>query len=415
METIILYLIKVNLAFSVLYLIYKLIFNRDTFLNLKRYVLLLICIVSVLYPFIQFDFIIHDENVAVDTLFSIQNLLLPETVVSTVENEGRHINWLTIISIVYIIGIALLTVRSLIEIIRVIRKISQSRKSVINGVSVWISETKTEPYSFLKWICISPDLYKREELNEILSHENTHAREWHSLDVLFAQMLVILNWFNPFVWLLRNEIRINHEYLADRKVINSGYNKRSYQYHLIGFTQTQTLSTALYNNFSVLPIKSRLKMLNRKATPGFMVYKYLLFLPIIALLLIFSNCQNGEIENQEVIPLEEPSTASETIFEIVEKMPEFPGGQTALMRYLNSSIKYPSKAQEAGVQGRVIVQFIVHLDGSIKEPVVVRSVEENLDKEALRVISQMPKWIPGHQRGRPVSVKYTVPIQFRLQ
>ncbi|NDV59745.1 TonB family protein [Bacteroides sp. 519] len=414
METLILYLLKVNIAFVVLYLLYKLLFGKDTFLRLKRYVLLLICIVSVLYPFIEFELAYDQNNATITALSSLYDGLLPEVTISTEETDAPIFNWYHALGILYIIGIVLLSTRSLLEIRKITRKIFQSNKTVINGIKVCTFKERTEPYSFFNWICVSPDLYSCEELYEILHHEQTHAKERHSLDVLFIQLIIIFNWFNPFVWLLRNEMRINHEYLADRQVINSGYNKKSYQYHLIGLKQTSHLPVALYNSFSILPLKSRLKMLNRKATPAFMVYKYLLFIPFIAFLLIFSNCQNYMEQNkeEELIPVEK---VEDTIFEIVEKMPEYPGGQTALMRYLNSSIKYPLAAQEKGIQGRVIVQFVVSKSGVITNPVVVRSVEESLDKEAIRVISGMPAWIPGEQRGKPVQVKYTVPITFRLQ
>ena len=111
---------------------------------------------------------------------------------------------------------------------------------------------------------------------------------------------------------------------------------------------------------------------------------------------------------------EEPE--EQTIFEVVEQMPEFPnGGMAGLMQFLSKNIKYPTIAQENGTQGRVTVQFVVNKDGSIVDAKVIRGVDPYLDKEALRVIGTMPKWKPGMQRGKPVRVKYTVPVMFRLQ
>ncbi|MEG1838929.1 MAG: TonB family protein [Bacteroidaceae bacterium] len=115
------------------------------------------------------------------------------------------------------------------------------------------------------------------------------------------------------------------------------------------------------------------------------------------------------------VAVEEPEPEEQTIFQVVENMPEFPGGQAALLGFLGKNIKYPTIAQENGVQGRVIVQFVVNKDGSVVDPVVVRSVDPYLDKEALRVIKTMPKWKPGQQRGKTVRVKYTVPVTFKLQ
>ena len=116
------------------------------------------------------------------------------------------------------------------------------------------------------------------------------------------------------------------------------------------------------------------------------------------------------------VAVEEEEPEEQTIFEVVEQMPEFPnGGMAGLMQYLSKNIKYPTIAQENGTQGRVTVQFVVNRDGSIVDAKVVRSVDPYLDKEAIRVISSMPKWKPGMQRGKAVRVKYTVPVMFRLQ
>lgn len=116
---------------------------------------------------------------------------------------------------------------------------------------------------------------------------------------------------------------------------------------------------------------------------------------------------------QQVVEEEEPE--EQEIFQVVEEMPEFPGGMAECMKFLGKNIKYPTISQENGVQGKVIVQFVVNKDGSVVDPVVVRSVDPYLDKEALRVINTMPKWKPGKQRGKPVRVRYTVPVTFRLQ
>lgn len=112
---------------------------------------------------------------------------------------------------------------------------------------------------------------------------------------------------------------------------------------------------------------------------------------------------------------EEEEESAQQIFTVVEEMPEFPGGMNELLKYLAKSIKYPVIAQENGIQGRVICAFVVNRDGSIVDAEVLRGVDPSLDKEALRVINAMPKWKPGKQRGKPVRVKYTVPVTFRLQ
>ena len=134
-----------------------------------------------------------------------------------------------------------------------------------------------------------------------------------------------------------------------------------------------------------------------------------------------STIQSSEENNQAVeikyvpVEVEEEEPEEQQIFQVVEEMPEFPGGMAECLKFIGKNIKYPTIAQENGVQGRVIIQFVVNQDGSIVDPVVMRSVDPYLDKEALRVIKTMPKWKPGKQRGKAVRVKYTVPVTFKLQ
>ncbi len=129
------------------------------------------------------------------------------------------------------------------------------------------------------------------------------------------------------------------------------------------------------------------------------------------------NDETAEVKHvEEKIAEPEPVKEEETkVFDVVEQMPSFPGGPSALMQYLNSNIKYPVVAEENGVQGRVVCTFVVEKDGSITDVRVVKSVDPSLDKEAMRVVKGMPKWIPGKQNGSAVRVKYTVPVTFRLQ
>lgn len=132
---------------------------------------------------------------------------------------------------------------------------------------------------------------------------------------------------------------------------------------------------------------------------------------------ILSSEETGQaVEIKYTAPVvEEEDPEEQTIFEVVEKQPEFPGGQSALMQFLSKNIKYPQIAAENGVQGRVIVQFVVNKDGSIVDAKVARGVDPYLDKEALRVVNSMPKWKPGEQRNKPVRTRFTLPVMFRLQ
>ena len=251
---------------------------------------------------------------------------------------------------------------------------------------------------------------------------------------------------------MKREIRTNLEYMADARVLENGYDSKTYQYHLLGLSHQKAAAT-IYNSFNVLPLKKRIKMMNKKRTKEIGRTKYLMFLPLAALLMIVSNIEAvarttkkiatevieavdpkteqpaPEVQDPQAAPQPEQDTKAVTykgkvvdkdtldnpIFEVVEHMPEFPGGgMPVLMEYLSKNIKYPEAAMKKGTQGRVTVQFVVEKDGSIANARVLRGIDPELDKEAVRVISAMPKWKPGTQKGEAVRVKYTVPVMFRL-
>lgn len=176
-------------------------------------------------------------------------------------------------------------------------------------------------------------------------------------------------------------------------------------------------------------------MMNKKKTSGAGHIKYALFaIPAFALLIAGNISCSSEAEQKadvkEADVKETTATAKfdtdgvasvkvldakDAVFEVVEHMPEFPGGMNKLISFINSNVKYPASAQEKGTQGRVVVQFIVEKDGSATSPKIVKSVDPELDAEALRIVGQMPKWKPGTQRGEAVRVKFTLPVVFRLQ
>lgn len=434
MTPLILYFIKVNIALAILYLFYKLSFTKDTFFGLRRSMLLLIFITAFVYPLISFDgWMSNPQNPT--GLATIYYKILPEiTVHASNTQQASDYRWLkSCCIIIYWAGVIFLCLRTALELFKIRISFRNCSKQLINEIPIYVLTKPEEPYSFFKWICVHPAMHTDKELEEILIHEQTHVREWHSADILLAQLIIIVCWFNPFAWLIRKEIRINHEFLADKRVIASGYDKKDYQYHLIGIEHHPQAAAKLYNNFSVLPLKKRIKMLNKKRTRNIMKSKYLMFLPVAALLLLFSNCGNKTKSEQPapaevadttsvtqvsqedtVLNTQEPEAPEDEIFEVVEKMPEFPGGMSAALKYLTKNIKYPAEAISAKQQGKVVVQFIVTKEGKILNPKVVKSVAPVLDEEAIRVIATMPDWKPGEQRGIPVNVKFTLPIMFRL-
>ena len=285
----------------------------------------------------------------------------------------------------------------------------------------------------MKYIVLSEKDYA-ESGETILTHERAHITNLHSWDLILADLCVFFQWFNPAAWLLKQELQNIHEYEADEWVINHGIDAKKYQLLLI----KKAVGTRLYsmaNNLNHSNLKKRITMMIKKKSNPWACMKYLYILPLATIAVAafarpeISN-EFDEISSAKVSDLasfmkadgekslETPPVTSlapqDSVFQVVEEMPEFPGGMQAMMQFIASNVKYPSIAQKNGVQGRVITQFTVGKDGSITDAKVLRSVDPYLDKEALRVISAMPKWKPGKQGGKAVATRFTVPVVFRL-
>lgn len=530
------YFLKVNVAIVLFYAFYRLFFYKDTFFGWRRTALLCFFAVSAAVPLLNIQTWITEQEPMVAMADLYASVVLPELTVGT---EVAPTDWKSILSeyanIAYWGIAALLMIRLIMQLAGIIRLACRCRKIQIGNTSIHLLPKADGPFSFFHWIFIHPSSHTEEEFNEILTHEQTHARQWHSIDVIISELVCIFCWCNPFAWLMKREIRTNLEYMADARVLENGYDSKTYQYHLLGLSHQKAAAT-IYNSFNVLPLKKRIKMMNKKRTKEIGRTKYLMFLPLAALLMIVSNIETvarttkkiavevieavdpqteqpaPEVQDPQVAPQPEqdtktvtykgkvvdkdgkpiqgvkilsvpnstptevttqadgsfefkaspkakllflyqdgnkkkgisftderlpkenktnwtivynekwnevmqsdPGTPDNPIFEVVEHMPEFTGGgMPALMEYLSKNIKYPEAAMKKGIQGRGIVQFVVEKDGSITNVKILRSVDPELDKEAVRVVSAMPKWKPGTQRGEAVRVRFTVPVMFRL-
>ena len=423
------YLLQVNLGIILFYALYKLICTRDTLFNSRRLILILSLILPFIIPLID----IREWMETRDSLVMLTNFdystTIPEIVVGTTGTEpGNHVfvisEW---IKYIYIAGIIALSIRLIIQSISLYLVIRKTPETRINGIRIKCLKDKSGPFSFFNWIFLNPDTVKEEEMSEILTHEMAHVRQKHSIDVIISELVNICCWINPFAWLMKREVRLNLEFLADRKVMDAGFATKSYQYHLLELTYNRKYG--LSNNFNFSHLKQRIIMMNKKKTNGAGHIKYALFaIPAFALLLAGNiSCSSEATKTDDVkgnattvkpdaveVPIDKPATTDET-FAVVEQMPEFPGGMKELMTYLKDNIKYPKAAQDKKVEGRVIVQFVIEKDGTPTEFNVLRSVDPDLDKEALRVLGNMPKWKPGMQKGQAVRVKSTVPVSFKLQ
>ena len=440
------YILKSSVCLVLFYLFFRLLLSKETFHRFNRMALLGVLFFSLLIPCIEVT-TRHQVEVQ-QAVLSIEQLLLMAELEATPANVGAvqetsAISWVQIVLLVYLAGILFLACRNIYSLICLFRLIhSGKHEKLEKGVTLVVHNQEIAPFSWMNYIVISrKDL--EENGREILIHEMAHIHHRHSVDLLVADICIFFQWFNPGAWLLKQELQNIHEYEADETVINEGVNAKEYQLLLI----KKAVGTRLYsmaNSFNHSKLKKRITMMLKEKSNPWARLKYLYVLPLAAIAVTaFARPEISEkmeeisaVKVNDLAEIVQEKVLQDTvkvskdekkddlvvsgvkskeeeeivIFEVVEQMPEYPGGMSALQKYLSEKIAGSPMKGKAG--GRVMVGFTVAETGKIKDVRVLQSDEASLNQEAERIVSEMPDWIPGKQRGRPVPVKYTVPIRF---
>ena len=431
------YDLKVAVLLAVFYMFYRLMLARETFHHVNRIVLLLTAVASFVLPLCVIT--IH-ETVVVQRA---AHVAVGSFQVDAIGEESAMPLWQIVLPVLFIIGMMVTLVHTLSSLFRIIRIIRHSEQyPQTDGTTICVTgNASLAPFSWMHYIVMNRSDYETSDA-AILAHERGHIRLHHSWDLLLVDTLTALQWFNPAMWMLRSDLRAIHEYEADAAVLSQGINARQYQYLLI--TKAAGIGGySLANGISHSTLKNRINMMLHTKSDRSRLLKLLALLPIVGIALAvnaekvvdvrYEESQKGIAEKKaetaaaftttlkyDTIP-GETFTAVGTfepvqgdVFDVVEEMPQYPGGPQALFKFLGENVQYPAEAEKAGIQGRVIATFVVEKDGSISQPTIVKSVDPLLDAEAIRVISAMPNWIPGKQNGKVVRVKYTVPLSFNL-
>ena len=415
------YFLKLNISLILLFCFYKLMFSSDTFFSWRRATLIGMYFIAMLIPGFDCSDWVNNHPGMASMASDYASIILPA--VSVTSEKGAVVDWEIVALAIYCMVVSVLLLCFSWQLVSIIRLRNKCQIGYVNGTEVYLLEGNENPFSFFRWIFLNPEKHNRRELDEILMHEQAHCRQLHSMDVLFAELFVVFFWINPFVWLLKREVRLNLEYLADSNVLASGKDSKEYQYHLLGLTYRKNVAT-ISNNFNVLPLKKRIKMMNKKKTKGLVKMKYALYIPLVAMLLVVSNIEMvarsvTEVKNNIATvktsveqQRNKKQQQSGEVYTVTEIMPTF---RENVNLWLSKKVKYPAAAVKKKEEGRVIIKFIISPTGEVQKPQIIRSVSPSLDKEALRVISSMPKWNPGKQNGKPVAVYYTLPISFKLR
>lgn len=416
---ILIYFSKVAISSAFFYILYIACLKKDKFLGLRRFYFLFIILFSFIFPFFTIETNIAEAG-------PIPSYWLPQAEINPAAQQTSDNSYnIPIIGLVIFSTIALLfLVRLIIRLNSIYRLKKTNNQKTINDVNIIIlnQQLHATPFSFLRWIFI-PEQMQDTDIHEVILHEQEHIRQLHSIDVLIYELFCILLWWNPFAWLLRHEMKINLEYLADQGVLDRGVDTQAYQYSLLHASNRNT-GISIVNNFNVSQLKKRIIMMNKKHTPSLFSAKYLLVIPIAIVLLLGNAVQaspelikasTNSIENSlQQKKTRIPSRKQGDVYIKTEQMPAFPGGEQAMMKYISDNLKYPTDAFENGTQGRVVIRFIVSATGEINNVELIRGIGESCDKEAIRVVKAMPKWTPGKEKGKEVAVYYTIPIVFRL-
>ena len=525
------HMLPIAATIAVLWLVYRLLFRNSNRLHFNRYFLLTSMLLALAMPLLGLISGLEVPQMATlkQNMFNATMLnevivtpdgqpVLPEVSVTTI-TPSRFSLW-QIIGGIYLLGVGVMALLFLIKLGRLIALIIRSPKHKMDGCTAVFTGREQGSFSFFRYA-----FFPNENVDpDILRHEISHIEHHHSWDILFAEVMMILQWFNPFIYLYKKELQSIHEYQADRDVVATGVDKKNYMM-LILQQCTAVDFSGMSNNFSLILTKKRIKMITRNEKAKGLWWRLLATLPVLAILLIANTkvtaqekktenvftVQFGDFElfnddgtqmqlkdtviyyedgtytkfesSEAVDPFTgelrktftvknytaegtpnpnidftirevekhgdtmmysmDPFTISgdivnklknkimtdedidievtevgcvdnDTVYQIVEKMPQYRGGEEAMMKYVADNIKYPQEAKDKNISGRVFVSFVIEKDGSVNEVKVVRGIGGGCDEEAARVIKGMPKWEPGMQKGKPVRVNYMMPINFKL-
>ena len=441
------YLLLVNLYLVLFYGFYVLLLRSETFFNLNRAYLVTSSLLSFFIP------LIHSRWIS--TLFITQKVqqtifvyAKPVAVYQIRPIEQTNISTGTLLFFIYAAGAAFLTLRLARQLISLSKLIDQPEEATA--------------FSFFKKINLGSKLEGREIIAE---HESVHARQWHSADIMLMEVIAIINWFNPIVYLYKRGIKHIHEYIADRLALTNGTTKAEYALLLLSQSLKAPASQLVNPFFNQSLLKQRIMMLHKDRSKYRALLKYGLSAPLFMLMLVLSSAAvlkthtvkffnsapdalllspasstdiraklsekskvqvNGGQDNAVISATEDKHAsvtlkansqqvvAPDPIFLSVEQEPEFKGGMRQFYQFLTANLNYPEAMIRFNVQGKVFVTMTVEKDGSLSDIKSLRDIGYGSAEEAIRVLKLSPKWQPGYQNGHPVRVRYTLPILFNL-
>ncbi|MCB9290851.1 MAG: TonB family protein [Lewinellaceae bacterium] len=422
-------IVQATLCWAAFYALYAGLLSRATFFSHNRAYLVGSLLLGLALPLLDWQQLLpagQPEALVVafqPITIGMENL---EVVVSATAAEPG-LGWWEVLLATYWLGVGVAGLRFAHGLHRLWRLYQSSERRKQDGYTLVVTEEWHAPFSFFNTLFWSLQMpYPPEDEKKIIRHERAHMRGWHSLDIMLVEVLGIVFWLSPMVYLYSRSLRVVHEYLADAAVLQTTGKKKQYGHLLLSQSQSGQ-PIALANHFINSQLKKRILMMTKTRSKRHILTRYLLALPllfVLALALAGPNNVDGVLP-AALAPDEEPTKA--LLPGDVDRMPVFAGCEAMeteesqaectkekLVEFMIGNLKYPEEAKKANAEGLVVVQFTVAKDGSVQDAKVMKSVGHGCDEAALAVVNAMPNWTPAMKDGEPVAMQMSLPFSFKL-
>jgi TonB family protein len=428
------FIFESGISLSVFAIVYLVFLRKETFFVLNRIYLLGSVCFSVILPFIHFQVNSSMPSVMLDEVtitakgyeYLLQTVFVYRSDLSGVIEKA--IQSMGPIRFIYLLGTVIFSLVFLYRLFQLTALIVNNESELTDGIRIVKIDRDTTPFSFFNFVFIGKNTANESGMKEMLAHEMEHVRQRHSVDVLIFELLTIIQWFNPFIWLLKRSIRENHEFLADSGVLKPEVSSAAYRMLLLNSAFLS--QPVLANNFNYSLIKIRIKMMTKIKSSKRAALKLSMGVIVTAALLLAFSCENKKAIQENNAPTKQADVAvksvvvneqkqsiktDEQVFIVVEQQASFQGGSVNEFRdWVTKNLKYPDLAVKNKIAGKVYVQFAVNSNGDVVDVKVVRGTAPSLDNEAVKVVSSSPKWEPAMQSGSKVKQQFTIPIAFQL-
>lgn len=403
------YLLKSGLLLAVFYAVYKLLLENERMFRFNRAYLLGSLIFSLVIPLQLF-------SIASFFPSKIKTIQLDEIMIVANKSILNEVSYNEIVyfflGAIYVLITTILLIRFAINVSSFFLKMKKNSVQFIDNQKLVLMKESILPHSFWNAIFIGKEDFANGKIpSELIAHEKAHLQQKHTLDILFAEVLQIVFWFNPMFVLFEKAIKLNHEFLADEAVNKQFDEVKSYQNLLLQFASNkQTVSLASTINYQIT--KKRLLMMTKEKSPFLMILKASCVVAVSVVLLIAFNSEAVAQSSDNL------TTKKDNYINYIEasvKKPQFPGGIEKFYMFVGQNFKMPEEFSKQKIEGKLFIEFMVEKDGSLSEFKIVKDLGYGAGEEAIRVLKLSPKWIPATENGQAVRVLYSLPITLQSE